>query len=258
MEARTVPIWFAGELAGSFFVQRIALDLWGRPRDEIAAAWVRTLVGAIREEPHTLTTVGDIPWAMVWTNARSVVHVPATSNLLDFVALHIYPRSGELDRATFALRVHGAIGKPVVVEEIFPLGCRIEELERWMRTVRDEVEVWIGFYWGATWEDLRAAPASISNARTLGWLEFFRRAAPEFALPWPPHPRTGAGPASSPSPQDQRAGFSIQYRPLLPGQSTSGSPSPSRSPTIVEMPKPAPPPKLRTRRRQRPEAGSNE
>ncbi len=182
--------WLAGELAGLFYVQRIALDLRGRSRDEIAAAWVKTLVSAIREEdPNTLVTVGEIPWAMVWTNARSVFHVPATSNLLDMVSIHVYPRTGELDRASHAVRVHRAIGKPIVVEEVFPLACGIEELEEWMKSLRDEVAGWIGFYWGAAPEDLRAAPASIPNALTLGWLELFRRRAPEFALPGPPAPR---------------------------------------------------------------------
>lgn len=178
--------WLAGELAGLWFVQRIALDLRGRSRDEVATAWVQLLVSAIRsEDSAALITVGEIPWAMVWPNARSVFHLPATSNLLDFVSIHVYPRRGELERATHAVRVHAA-GKPVVVEEIFPLECDVEELEHWMRSVREDVAGWIGFYWGATPEELRATQTSISNALTLNWLQFFQRAAPEFAEPWPP------------------------------------------------------------------------
>ncbi|MCX7818766.1 MAG: glycoside hydrolase family 5 protein [Kiritimatiellae bacterium] len=178
--------WYTGELAGLVYVQRIALDTAGRPREAIATDWVRALATPIREEdPEALITVGEIPWAMVWPGARSVFHTPAVSNLLDFVSIHVYPRGGELERASGAVRAN-AVGKPVVVEEIFPLECGIEELERWMRSVRDQVAGWVGFYWGATPEELRAAPASISNALLLGWLELFRRAAPEFARPWPP------------------------------------------------------------------------
>ena len=44
--------WLKGELSGKYFVQRIALDLKGRSRKEIAKAWVAQLSSAIREGPQ--------------------------------------------------------------------------------------------------------------------------------------------------------------------------------------------------------------
>jgi len=41
--------WLAGAFAGKYFVQRIALDLAGRTREQVAQAWVDKLVAAIRK-----------------------------------------------------------------------------------------------------------------------------------------------------------------------------------------------------------------
>ena len=59
--------WLKGELSGKYFVQRIALDLKGRSRKEIAKAWVAQLSSAIREvDPKHMITVGVIPWALTF------------------------------------------------------------------------------------------------------------------------------------------------------------------------------------------------
>ena len=59
--------WLAGELGGKFFVQRLTLDLAKRSRQEVAEAWVNTMVTAIRknDERH-MVTVGVIPWVFVF------------------------------------------------------------------------------------------------------------------------------------------------------------------------------------------------
>lgn len=41
--------WLGGELGGKYFVQRLALDLAGRSREQIAEAWVNRMVDAIRK-----------------------------------------------------------------------------------------------------------------------------------------------------------------------------------------------------------------
>ena len=45
--------WLAGEFGGKHFVQRIALDLTGRTRQQVAKAWVDKLVAAIRRAGPT-------------------------------------------------------------------------------------------------------------------------------------------------------------------------------------------------------------
>jgi len=165
--------WLAGEFGGKHFVQRIALDLAGRSRHEVAKAWVETRVGAIRaRDARHLVTVGVIPWAHVWPKAKPIFYAPAVGGPLDFVSVHFYPRKGEVDKALRALAVYD-VGKPVVIEETFPLKCGLEEFERFIEASRGRAAGWIGFYWGETAEDL-ARKQTIGAAITRKWLEFFQ------------------------------------------------------------------------------------
>jgi hypothetical protein len=49
---------------------------------------------------------------------------------LDFLAVHIYPESRKLDEAVETIKAFAAAGKPVLVEETFPLKCSAKDLER--------------------------------------------------------------------------------------------------------------------------------
>jgi hypothetical protein len=69
-----------------------------------------------------------------------------------------------------------AVGKPVVVEEIFPLACSPKELEEFIETSKKYAAGWIGFYWGKPPAELRKS-RTLSDALTLGWLELFERKA---------------------------------------------------------------------------------
>ncbi len=189
--------WLAGPLDDKFYVQRIARTLEGRARQELAHAWVRTLVRAIRQHDRdALVCVGEIPWTMVFPGAAPVFFTEATSNLLDFAAIHVYPKTRELERATRAIKVYGALGRPVVIEEIFPLACTPAELETWMLSVRDQVAGFIGFYWGQTLQEYAAEP-SIPHALARGWLELFQRWSPD-------------GPWFQPRPPSSSAGFTLR------------------------------------------------
>lgn len=68
------------------------------------------------------------------------------------------------------------IGKPLIVEEIFPLKCSTEELDAFIDGSRVIVDGWIGFYWGRTPEEYRQSK-DIGSALTLAWLEFFEKKA---------------------------------------------------------------------------------
>ncbi len=167
--------WLAGEFAGKHFVQRITLDLAGRPRDEVARAWVERLVAAIREHDRDhMITVGVIPWATVWPNAKPLFHSAEVGAKLDFVAVHFYPEKDEVDKALRALSVYD-VGKPLVVEETFPLRCSAEELEMFIETSRDRVDGWVSFYWGKTPTELRDIEDDLGAHITADWVERFAR-----------------------------------------------------------------------------------
>jgi hypothetical protein len=166
--------WLAGEFGGKHFVQRISLDLAGRSREQVAKDWVNTLVAAIREHDHRhLITVGVIPWVHTWPQAKPLFYAKEVSRYLDFVSVHFYPKTGEVDKALTALRAY-KIGKPLIVEEMFPLACSADELVAFVDGSRDIAAGWISFYWGKTIEEYAAETDDLPAAITKEWLERFR------------------------------------------------------------------------------------
>ena len=80
--------WLTGELGGFHFVQRITRDLRGRKGSAVAGAWSGKLVNAIRaHDPHTLITVGVIPWAHVFPKAKPLFYSPEVAEVFDFVSV---------------------------------------------------------------------------------------------------------------------------------------------------------------------------
>ena len=167
--------WLAGEFGGKHFVQRIALDLNGRTREEIAKQWVNQMVAAIRKhDKEHMITVGVIPWVFVFGGGKPLFYSPEVGKRLDFVSVHFYPRKGEVDKATKALQAY-EVGKPLVIEEMFPLKCSQEELVQFVNESAKHADGWISFYWGATAKELREKEKpTFGDAITASWLEKFQ------------------------------------------------------------------------------------
>jgi len=178
------PDWLLGEFGGSYFVQRISLDLAGRSREEVARAWVDTLTTAIRSrDTRHMITVGVIPWAMVFPKAKPVFYAEQVGANLDFVSVHVYPEKGQIEKAIEALKVYH-IGKPLVVEEMFPLQCSIEEMDAFVEASRELADGWISFYWGRTIEQYHKKQ-DISAAIVSAWLTYFKTKSTEILTTQP-------------------------------------------------------------------------
>ena len=95
------------------------------------------------------------------------------SDDLDFLCVHIYPQGKKVDEALGVLHGFAAFGKPVVIEETFPLSCSQEEFEEFMDNSAKDAAGWIGFFWGQTPEDLKDAK-TIGDVVTRNWLEYFQ------------------------------------------------------------------------------------
>jgi hypothetical protein len=163
--------WLTGELGGKHFVQRLTLDLKGRTREQVAATWVKTMSSAIREvDTSHLITVGAIPWAHVFPNAKPLFYAPSVGEPLDFVSVHFYPKAGEVQKALDALNVY-KVGKPIVVEEFFPLSCSLEEAAEFIE--KSDTNGFVSFYWGKTIEQNEQA-GDIRGAIVAKWLRYFR------------------------------------------------------------------------------------
>ena len=119
--------------ASKHFVQFITLDQEDRPRPDIARAWVETLVdGDPQGGPRHLITVGPGGLEPGPPGLTSGLR-PGEGRrpTLDFLCVHLYPETGKVDEAiedAQGLRV----GKPVVIEETFPLDVRAEEFETFL------------------------------------------------------------------------------------------------------------------------------
>ncbi len=164
--------WLAPPLGDKYFVQFVTLDSAGRPRPTIARQWVQQLAAAIRRHDRRhLVTVGLVDWSLNRPGLTSGFEPREIAPDLDFISVHIYPKTGEIERSLDTLRGF-AVGKPVVIEETFPLACKMPDFERFIRESARTAAGWIGFYWGRTPQECRRSQA-IRDALMLGWLDFF-------------------------------------------------------------------------------------
>jgi Cellulase (glycosyl hydrolase family 5) len=165
--------WLGAEFGGKHFVQRISIDLNQRTRDEMAKLWIRKLTTAIRSvDDQPMLTVGVIPWAQVFKGAKPDFNAPGVGDPLDFVSVHFYPKKGDVDGALAALKVY-EVGKPLVIEEIFPLSCSLEEAADFIHRSRPICDGWVSFYWGKTIAENEKA-GDIKGAIVAKWLTWFR------------------------------------------------------------------------------------
>jgi hypothetical protein len=166
--------WLGPPFAGKHFVQFITLDQRGRHRPDIARRWVHRLAGAIREKDRRhLITVGLVDWSLDRPGLTSGFVPGSVAADLDFVSVHLYPRKGKVGAALDTLAGF-AVGKPVLVEETFPLACSPQELEEFIEGSRKHAAGWLGFYWGKPPAQLRRSKA-VPDALMLSWLELFER-----------------------------------------------------------------------------------
>lgn len=168
--------WLGPPFGGKHFVQFVTLDQAGRPRPAIARQWVRRLADGVRgEDRRHLITVGLVAWSLDRPGLTSGFVPDQVAGDLDFVSVHLYPQKGKVDEALRTLAAF-AVGKPVLIEETFPLACSPEELGQFIDGSREHAAGVLGFYWGKPPEELRRSK-TMSDALTLGWLELFEREA---------------------------------------------------------------------------------
>lgn len=168
--------WLPGEPFGdSYFVQFITLNPGDRTRQEIARQWIHRLTAAIRKkDDRHLLTVGLVDWSLDRKGLTSGFVPDKVCDDLDFVSVHLYPQAKKVDEALVTLKAFAAVGKPVLIEETFPLSCSMAEFEEFIDKSDKIAAGWIGFFWGETPDELKKSK-TLAAAMTLGWLEFFQK-----------------------------------------------------------------------------------
>lgn len=170
--------WLGGAFAGKHFVQFITLDSADRPREDIARKWIGQLTAAIRKQDRdALVTVGLVDWSLERPRKLYSGFAPAkVAADLDFLCVHVYPERGKIDEALATLRDF-SVGKPVVIEETFPLKCSTGEFDRFFAESKQSAAGWVGFYWGKTVEECKSSN-EIGDKIMLSWLEWFQKNRP--------------------------------------------------------------------------------
>lgn len=165
--------WYLEPFAGMAFTQRISLDTQGRSQEEIALAWIRKLTAAVRKhDTNAMITVGLLDWSLPGHERYTGFDPVKTGPEVDFVSVHIYPASGKIDEALETLKKYD-VGKPIVLEEVFPLACTVDEMKDYVERTRPVADGWISFYWGATIEEYEMAAEH--DQRVGPWLKWWTK-----------------------------------------------------------------------------------
>jgi hypothetical protein len=180
-DKRTPGDWYFGALGGYNFCQFINLDPAGQPREQIARHWIETMTRAIHKRDHRhLITVGLLPTTRDG-GCLSGFQIQAVAPALDFISVHIYPEKGKVDEAMAILRQF-AVGKPVVIEETFPLSCSGLELKEFLFNSRHYASGWMGHYSGESISQLealrRSGKITVGQSLWLEWLKIFQETGP--------------------------------------------------------------------------------
>jgi hypothetical protein len=147
----------------------------GRDRADIAVAWIRQMKQAIRSrDPQRLITVGMFPLlGSVDASGFSPGRIAAE---VDFISPHFYPEAGRIDESLALLEKYD-VGLPILIEEIFPIYCSLDEYRSFLENSREIAEGWTSFYWGETKEDLRERDELLAGI-VLGAINVFEEFRP--------------------------------------------------------------------------------
>ena len=168
---------------GYDFLQYIALKPGPAGRERLAVRWIKAMTAAIRSrDKKTLITVGLLPWGKRWGWLSGFVPKVIGPHL-DFISVHIYPNSKDPSEAMIGLR-KCAVGKPVVIEETFPLWCGPKQEEKFLLHSRAVACGWLGHYAGKTIAEYQAlarqGKLTMGQALYLAWERMFVKLGPRF------------------------------------------------------------------------------
>ena len=171
--------WLGPPFVGKYhYVQFVTLDQAERPRPAIARQWAQRLVAAIRKHDHErLITVGLVDWSLDRPGLTSGFVPEEVAPELDFLSVHIYPEEGRID-AALATLAGFSVGKPVLIEETFPLRCTPTDFGAFLRASEHYAAGWIGFYWGKTPSECRRSEQPADQLMA-AWLDLFQTASPQ-------------------------------------------------------------------------------
>jgi dienelactone hydrolase len=177
IDPRPARDWYAGPLGGFYYLQAVTLNPGTRDHTAVAHAWTTNLVTAIRRhDQRHLVTIGLLPNSGESASAGSGFDPAIVGGALDFIAVHVYPKSGKFKQELANLD-NFCVGKPLVIEETFPMLCRPGELRDFIQSTKSRASGWISFYWGQTYDALKRSTNPADKLQR-DWIELFRKVGP--------------------------------------------------------------------------------
>jgi hypothetical protein len=171
--------WLTGQLGPFSFCEHLTKNRGTRSRADVAKAWLDMLVPAVRKsDPGRMVTVGSFFVFDAPSGFTLAMTPKELAERVDYLSVHLYPREAKIDDQLKLLEA-AQVGKPVVIEEMYPLHCSLEGFKRFLEASKQHASGWIGFYWGEPIDELRRKN-TIKDAITAGWLEFFVQQTPSF------------------------------------------------------------------------------
>lgn len=166
--------WYMGRMGDVEFCQRLTLDQRKRSGDDIFREWTKRMVTAIRKHDQThLITMGMLPFPGAYKIA---------AEQLDFVAPHLYPKTGKVDDEIKLLKQFDW-GKPIVIGETFPLSCGVDDERDFLLKSRAWARGWIGHWPDESPTKLaelkQMGKATIHSAIWLSWVNLFKEIGPQ-------------------------------------------------------------------------------
>ena len=166
--------WYAGRMGDVEFCQRLTLTAGSRSSDEIFDQWTSQMVRAIRnQDAHRLITLGMLPFPGAYK---------AMSSRVDFVSPHLYPSAGKVDDQIKLLKQFDW-GKPIVIEETFPLSCGVDDERQFLLQSRGIACGWIGHWPDQSPAHLaelkKSGKISLEDGIWLGWVDLFKEIGPQ-------------------------------------------------------------------------------
>lgn len=175
-------VWHGGTpLGGYYYVESLTLDPGKRTREQVTKEWIATVSAGIRKnDPGRCVTAGMFFLFEVPGGLTLGPDLKAYADGLDYLSVHMYPKDATVD-SNLKLLETIRIGKPVIIEETFPLSCTVESHRKFLEGSRATASGWIGFYWGRSLAECRGSK-DMKDAFMLRWLEYFTAEGPKFKV----------------------------------------------------------------------------
>lgn len=133
--------WYIAEFGGYYFLQVIARNMHGREESDVAVAWTKQMVQAVRDEDRRhLTTIGLLHDIGQSFDAHRI------ARQVDFIGTHIYPVEGHLQDSLDEVRYFAAARGPLLMDETFALFCPISDERRFLIAAKPFLDGVLSFH----------------------------------------------------------------------------------------------------------------